>query len=103
MHARHFENLLITKRKHTAGVTQVNPIEPKLCYSSDRNGGLGALPNYRLYRLDGAGKITSAEWVEAPADEEARVEAVSRCNSGSFELWEKNRLVERFRPERPRA
>jgi hypothetical protein len=56
------------------------------------------LPNYRLYRLDGAGKITNAEWIEASADGDALEEAKSRCNSGSFELWEKNRLVERFRP-----
>jgi hypothetical protein len=56
------------------------------------------LPNYRLYRLDGAGKITSAEWVEAAADDDARQEARNRSDSGSFELWDKNRLVERFRP-----
>jgi len=60
--------------------------------------GFGALPNYRLYRLDGAGKITSAEWIEASADDHARAEAASRCDSGSFELWEKSRLIERFRP-----
>jgi hypothetical protein len=56
------------------------------------------LPNYRLYRLDGAGKITNAEWVDAPSDLEALVDSRNRCGSGSFELWEKNRLVERFRP-----
>jgi hypothetical protein len=55
------------------------------------------LPNYRLYRLDGAGKIMSAEWVEAPEDDRARQEARSRSGSASFELWEKNRLVERHR------
>jgi hypothetical protein len=63
----------------------------------DRVRGLGALPNYRLYRLDGAGKITNAEWIEASADDDARNEAISRCDSGSFELWEKDRLVERVR------
>lgn len=60
------------------------------------------MQNYRLYRLDGAGKITSAEWIEAPDDEAARSEARGRATSGSFELWDKNRLVERFRPEQPR-
>jgi hypothetical protein len=55
------------------------------------------LPNYRLYRLDGAGKITSAEWIEAVADADALREVRTRADSGSFELWEKNRLVERFR------
>jgi hypothetical protein len=61
------------------------------------------LPNYRLYRLDGAGKITNAEWIEASADDEAKREAASRTESGSFELWEKNRLVERFRAQPPAA
>jgi len=56
------------------------------------------LPNYRLYRLDGTGKIVSAEWIEASGDDDARVQARSRSGSASFELWEKNRLVERFRP-----
>ena len=57
------------------------------------------MPNYRLYRLDGAGKITNAEWIEAEADDDARREASIRTGSGSFELWEKNRLVERFRAQ----
>jgi hypothetical protein len=51
-----------------------------------------------LYRLDGAGKISNAEWVEASSDDDALTESRNRCGSGSFELWEKNRLVERFRP-----
>lgn len=59
--------------------------------------GEWGLPNYRLYRLDGAGKIASAEWIEAEADEQAQSEARSRSDSSSFELWDKNRLVERFR------
>lgn len=57
------------------------------------------MPNYRLYRLDGAGKITNAEWIEATADDDARREAASRAGPSSFELWEKSRLVERFRPD----
>jgi hypothetical protein len=56
------------------------------------------LATYRLYRLDGAGKIHSAEWIEAHADEHARAEARTRAPSGRFELWERNRLVERFVP-----
>ena len=61
-------------------------------------GASKALANYRLYRLDGAGKIMSAEWIEAPGDEEALRDARARSDSGSFELWDKSRLVERFRP-----
>ena len=56
------------------------------------------MPNYRLYRLDGAGKITNAEWIEAAGDDDARTTARARSDSGSFELWDKNRLVERHRP-----
>lgn len=58
-----------------------------------------ALSNYRLYRLDGAGKITNAEWIEAGGDADALAEARQRAATGSFELWEKNRLVERYRPD----
>ncbi|HVM22495.1 MAG TPA: hypothetical protein VM308_04220 [Sphingomicrobium sp.] len=55
------------------------------------------LPNYRLYRLDGSGKIIAADWVQAPSDEEALVEAQERSALGSFELWDRERLVRRFR------
>jgi hypothetical protein len=60
------------------------------------------LPNYRLYRLDGAGKIMSAEWIEAQGDEDALRDVRSRADSGSFELWDKSRLIERFRPPEQR-
>jgi len=56
------------------------------------------LPNYRLYRLDGAGKISSAEWIEAESDGDAQREARALTDQSSFELWAKNRLVERFQP-----
>lgn len=51
------------------------------------------LPTYRLYRLDGAGRISAAEWIEAADDEDACAKARQFC--GRFELWERNRLVER--------
>lgn len=66
-----------------------------------RNGGARLLPNYRLYRLDGAAKITNAEWIEASGDEHALDEARARAQTGSFELWQNNRLVERFRAGPP--
>ena len=59
------------------------------------------MANYRLYRLDGAGKIMNAEWIEAESDEAALSQAQQRADSGCFELWDKNRLVERFRPGPP--
>jgi hypothetical protein len=51
------------------------------------------LPSYRLYRLDGAGKITSAEWIEAAHDDDALREARSRARDGQFEIWDRDRLV----------
>jgi hypothetical protein len=55
------------------------------------------LRNYRLYRLDGAGKIIAADWLEAESDEDALREAAERTPSRTFELWERERLVARVR------
>jgi len=56
------------------------------------------LPAYRLYRLDGAGKITTAEWLEADADEEALHRAHALVDGApSVELWERGRLIARLR------
>lgn len=55
--------------------------------------GSANLPNYRLYRLDGAGKIMSADWIEADADDQALSHARDRADSGAFELWDRKRLV----------
>jgi hypothetical protein len=53
------------------------------------------VPTYRLYRLDGAGKIVAAGWIEADHDEAAMLQAQDelRLTGGSYELWERNRLV----------
>jgi hypothetical protein len=58
------------------------------------------LPAYRLYRIDGAGKITSADWVEADGDDDALAHARDRTEGGRFELWERERLVGSL-PRRP--
>jgi hypothetical protein len=52
------------------------------------------LPSYRLYRLDGAGHISAADWIEAANDEEARSTATAQVR-GKYELWNGKRLVER--------
>jgi hypothetical protein len=54
------------------------------------------LPSYRLYRLDGAGKIITADWIEAETDHHARDEAKARAAEGPHELWERGRLVARY-------
>jgi hypothetical protein len=53
------------------------------------------LPTYRLYRLDGAGRINTAEWVDAADDGEARSKALVQCPAGRFELWQHKRLIDR--------
>ncbi|MGZ2411681.1 hypothetical protein ACUXST_001078 [Sphingomonas sp. F9_3S_D5_B_2] len=58
------------------------------------------LPSYRLYRLDGAGKIVSAEWVEASSDAEAEQHARDRGLPVTCEMWERNRLVATIEPHR---
>jgi len=51
---------------------------------------------YRLYCLDGVGKVASAEWIEADGDE-AAIEAAGDIRNGrSCELWQGNRLVMRM-------
>jgi hypothetical protein len=54
------------------------------------------LPSYRLYRFDGAGKINTAEWLEAADDDEAQALAHGRAQSGTHELWRGARLVARL-------
>jgi hypothetical protein len=60
------------------------------------NGGCSALPAYRLYRLDGAGKITSADWIAAESDGEALQYLHDRVDGARYELWERKRLISRF-------
>jgi hypothetical protein len=60
--------------------------------------GGSVLRGYRLYRLDGAGKIMSAEWIEADSDADALREARKQVDGVRYELWARDRLVERSHP-----
>lgn len=51
------------------------------------------MPSYRLYRLDRAGKIVSADWLQANADDEALRQACEQMDGTPFELWDRNRLI----------
>lgn len=51
---------------------------------------------YRLYGLDGVGKVVSAEWIDADEDS-AAIEAAKKMMDGlKYELWANSRLVIRF-------
>jgi hypothetical protein len=51
------------------------------------------MADYRLYCLDGVGKITSAEWIDAKNDDEALAIARAQKRSVPCEIWDHNRLV----------
>ena len=60
------------------------------------------MATYRLYCLDGVGKVVSAKWIEA-ADDKAATEAAEAMSDGRMcELWNGERLVARLAapPER---
>lgn len=61
------------------------------------------MKNYRLYRIDGAGRISAAEWIEAANDRSATEQAAALCaDGGTVELWARDRLVARVdSPRRP--
>ena len=55
---------------------------------------------YRLYRLDGVGKVASAEWIDA-TDDDAAIEAAKEMMDGhKYELWANSRLVVRLEPKK---
>ena len=58
------------------------------------------LRNYRVYSVDGAGKIVSADWVEAEDDAHALREAEQRLDGVALEVWERQRLVGRIESNR---
>jgi hypothetical protein len=61
------------------------------------------MPQYRFYCLDSAGHISTAEWFDAPSDEEA-VETVQALRpDGTCEIWEGKRLVASTKPIELRA
>ena len=56
------------------------------------------MANFRLYRLDGAGKIGTAEWMEAE-DENHALELARALNaSTTIEIWNRNKLIGRVAP-----
>jgi hypothetical protein len=58
---------------------------------------------YRVYRLDGRGRLRSGEWVEATDDIDACRRALDHCDDGTpaVEIWERARLVGRLQCAAP--
>lgn len=54
------------------------------------------MPAYRHYRLDGAGNISSADWIDAADDEQAIRMVRERKLPVPSEVWSGNRLVARI-------
>jgi len=51
---------------------------------------------YRLYCLDGANKVASAEWIDAD-DDKAAIEVAKQMMDGQdLEVWQGTRLVARL-------
>jgi len=51
---------------------------------------------YRLYCLDGVGKVATAEWIEADDDQDAIELAHGMMDGMACELWSGKRLVARL-------
>jgi hypothetical protein len=58
------------------------------------------MPAYRVYCLDGAGKVWAAEWIEADGDS-AALDAARQLQGGvRCEVWLGDRLVGKVEPQR---
>ena len=53
------------------------------------------MQHYRVYKLSRAGRIVSAEWIEAPDEGEARAKAHALCDQATpaVELWQGSNLI----------
>ena len=61
------------------------------------------MPAYRVYCLDGAGKVRAAEWIEAEDDSAAIASARQFKKAVRCEVWNGQRLVGRvdLTPDKP--
>jgi hypothetical protein len=65
--------------------------------------GFGTMAEYRVYRLDGVTRKTSAESIEAQTDAEAvDLVRMGMGTSVTCEIWRGNRVVERLEASQPR-
>lgn len=57
------------------------------------------MPSYRVYCLDGAGKVWAAEWIEADDDPSALDAARQFTKAVQCEVWQGQRVVGRVDPK----
>ena len=58
--------------------------------------GFATVADYRLYCLDGANKVASAEWIEAD-DDYAAIKVAKEMHDGrECEVWQGRRLIARL-------
>lgn len=61
----------------------------------------GSVPGYRLYDLDGAGKFSASEWIEAD-DDSVAVDAARALNKTCrCELWRGPKFIATISPVKP--
>jgi hypothetical protein len=58
------------------------------------------MPTFRVYCLDGAGKVWAAEWIEADSDAAALDAARRFADAVHCEVWLGERLVGKVEPQR---
>ncbi len=56
---------------------------------------------YRLYHIDGGGRFSAAEWIEAESDEAAMDAARALNKSIAGELWQGQRFIGRLGSDPP--
>ena len=54
-----------------------------------------SVPQYRIYHLDGIGRVSSTEWLDADGDK-AAIAAARNHGTAQCELWQGRRLVTRL-------
>lgn len=74
---------------------------PKMPLRRHRNR-IFQVSGYRLYCLDGANKVASAEWIDADDDEAAVEAAKQKLDGQECEVWKGTRLIVRLNLRRKR-
>ena len=97
LHRRH-DRYGVTYNAFTKTCCSLGERLPKFIMLRKPLGGFASLTNYRLYRLDGAGKIASAEWLEAADGDHALQLARELKATTTVEVWNRNKFVGRISP-----